>query len=309
MSSPIPVNIDTDNPAVITSGLRKYYRRNRALEKLDLTVPEGAVYLLVGPNGSGKTTTMKILLDLVRPGEGSAKVFGFSPIADGPLVRAQIGYVPEGRIPGYEWMRIDHLLAHHAVYYPAWDEAYARSLITVLEIDLKKKFQKLSKGESRRVQLVMALAHRPPLLLLDEPMDGLDPVVRDRVIELLAAHLAETPTTVLASTHHIQELEKLADHLGVIRAGTLLAQSDTTTLHTRLKRYRIEAAADWTAPESLTDAIVRRNGSGPELALDIWGEEATVTSALAGSGSTVRQVSALALEETAVSLLAGQEKP
>ena len=111
MSSPIPVNIDTDNPAVITSGLRKYYRRNRALEKLDLTVPEGAVYLLVGPNGSGKTTTMKILLDLVRPDEGSAEVFGFSPIADGPLVRAQIGYVPEGRIPGYEWMRIDHLLA------------------------------------------------------------------------------------------------------------------------------------------------------------------------------------------------------
>jgi len=307
MSSPLPTTIDTEHPAVATHGLHKYYRRNRALERLDLTVPAGAVYLLVGPNGSGKTTTMKILLDLARADEGSTTVFGLSPISDGPLVRAQIGYVPEGRIPGYEWMRIDHLLTHHAVYYPSWDEEYARSLIAALEIDLKKKFQKLSKGEARRVQLVMALAHRPPLLLLDEPMDGLDPVVRDRVIEILATHLAETPTTVLASTHHIQELEKLADHLGVIREGILLAQSDTTTLHTRLKRYRIEASSDWTAPESLAAAIVRRNGSGPELALDIWGEEAAVTADLAGSGSTVRQVAALNLEETAISLLSEPE--
>ncbi len=308
MSSPLPVIIDPEHPAVLARGLRKYYRKNRALESLDLTVPEGAVYLLVGPNGSGKTTTMKILLDLVRADGGSAAVFGFSPIADGPMVRAQIGYVPEGRIPGYEWMRIDHLLSHHAVYYPSWDDAYAAALISGLEIDLGKRFQKLSKGEARRVQLVMALAHRPPLLLLDEPMDGLDPVIRDRVIELVAAHLAETPTTVLASTHHIQELEKLADHLGVIRAGTLLAQSEVTALHILLKRYRIEVPAGWAVPEPLGPSVVRCNGSAPELALDIWGEEGTVASGLAGSGATVRQVSGLGLEEAAVSLLAGRER-
>lgn len=308
MNSPLIQHLDTENPAISISGLRKYYRKNRALECLNLTVPDGAVYLLVGPNGSGKTTTMKILLDLVRANEGSAEVFGLSPISDGPILRAQVGYVPEGRIPGYEWMRIDHLLDHHASYYPSWDDTYTATLIDTLEIDTRKRFKKLSKGEARRVQLVMAMAHRPPLLLLDEPMDGLDPVIRDTVIELIATHLSTTPTTVLASTHHVQELEKLADHLGVISQGTLIAQSDITNLHTRLKRYRVEIPTDWIVPEALTEIIIRQNGSGPELVLDIWGEEMAVTTNLTGTGVTVRQVSSLQLEEAVVSLLMDQER-
>ncbi len=307
MISGIPVHLETEHPAIRTEGLIKDYKRTRALAGLNLTVPEGAVYLLVGPNGSGKTTTMKILLDLVRSDGGEAEVFGLSPIDDGARVRAQIGYVPEGGIPGYEWMKVGHLIRHHAAYYPSWDEDYAESLIRRLEIDERAKFKTLSKGEARRVQLLLALAHRPPLLLLDEPMDGLDPLVRDRVIEQIVDHIAENPTTVLASTHHIQEMEKLADHMGVLHDGRLLAQSTQDDLHRSLRRYQLEVPEGWTAPEAFSGTVIHQNGSGPELAWAIWGEEEQITGALTASGATVRSVSALQLEEAAIALLAGTE--
>lgn len=307
MTSGIPMQLETEHPAIRTEGLIKDYKRTRALAGLNLTVPEGAVYLLVGPNGSGKTTTMKILLDLVRSDEGEAEVFGLSPIDDGAKVRAQIGYVPEGRIPGYEWMKVGHLIRHHAAYYPSWDGAYADSLVQRLEIDERARFKNLSKGESRRVQLVLALAHRPPLLLLDEPMDGLDPLVRDRVIEQLVDHISENPTTVLASTHHIQEMEKLADHMGILHQGSLLSQNTREDLHRSLRRYFIEVPEGWETPLELQDVLIHANGSGPELAWAIWGEEEQVSGALTASGATVRSVSTLQLEEAAVALLAGKE--
>ncbi|MFC1530364.1 ABC transporter ATP-binding protein [Gemmatimonadota bacterium] len=307
MISGIPTHLETDHPAITTDGLIKDYKRTRALAGLDLTVPEGAVYLMVGPNGSGKTTTMKILLDLVRSDEGTAEVFGLSPIDDGAKVRAQIGYVPEGRIPGYEWMKVGQLIQHHSVYYPSWDTSYADSLIDRLEIDLNARFKSLSKGESRRVQLLLALVHCPPLLLLDEPMDGLDPLVRDRVIEQLVDHISENPTTVLASTHHIQELEKLADHLGVLHNGHLLAQAPRDDLRQALRRYQLEVPEGWSVPPAISGNVIHQNGTGPELAWAIWGEEEQVSSALAASGATVRNVSTLQLEEAAVAILAGEE--
>lgn len=307
MTPAIPTDLETGNPAIATRALTKSYRNTRALAGLALTVPEGAVYLLVGPNGSGKTTTMKILLDLVRADSGEAEIFSLSPVTDGALVRAQIGYVPEGKAPGYEWMRTGNLLEHHSTYYPSWDHDYARSLIERLDIDPAARYRKLSKGEARRVQLVMVLAHRPPLLLLDEPMDGLDPLVRDKVIEILIGHLSETPTTVLASTHHIQELEKLADHMGILYQGRLLAQNSREDFHRWLRRYYLEVPERWETAPGLGEAVVHCNGSGSELAWTIWGEEGEVVERLKSAGATVRDVTTLQLEEAAIAVLAGKE--
>ena len=303
----IPINLESENPAIRTSSLAKSFRSNRALAGLDLTVPEGAFYLLVGPNGSGKTTTMRILLDLVRPDSGEVEVFSLPPGSRGALVRAQIGYVPEGSVTGYEWMRVGRLLEHHSSYFPSWDVKYAQSLVEALDIDLARRLKKLSKGETRRIQLVMALTHRPPLLLLDEPMDGLDPLIRDRVIEILVAHLSETPSTVLASTHHIQELEKLADHMGVLFEGRLLSQNSREELHRTLRRYMLEVPREWSGAPELNDAIVHRNGSGPEIAWAVWGDPEQVSHKLKDSGATVRNVTALRLEEAALAILAGKE--
>ena len=145
-------------------------------------------------------------------------------------------------------MTCGRLLRHAAAFYPAWDPAYADHLARALGVRPHRRVGALSKGETRRLQLVLALAHRPALLLLDEPTDGLDPVVRNRALALLAEHLADSPTTVLISTHHLHELESLADHVGVLRDGRLVAQMPRDELQRTVRRYRVEVPEGWEAP-------------------------------------------------------------
>jgi ABC-2 type transport system ATP-binding protein len=148
-------------------------------------------------------------------------------------------------------MTCGRLLQHVAAYYPSWDHAYADHLTRALDLRLQRKVGGLSKGEARRLQLVLALAHRPALLLLDEPTDGLDPLVRKRVLAMLAEHLSDTPTTVMISTHHVYEMETLADHVGVLRDGRLVAQLGRDDLKRTVRRYRIEVPEGWEAPSGL----------------------------------------------------------
>jgi ABC-2 type transport system ATP-binding protein len=282
----------------------KRYGKKDALRTVDITVPEGSTYLLVGPNGAGKTTFLKMLLDLARPTSGSMEVLGRSPIADGPEVRARIGYVPERHDWGYGWMKVARLLRHHAAFYTAWDGQYADRLTRFFDIPLDQKVMKLSKGQARRVHLVMALAHRPPILLLDEPTDGLDPVMRDETLGLLAEHLAETPTTVLISTHLVHETETLADHIGVLYAGELRAQMKLEEMRQRLRRYRAEVPDGWSGAPALNGSVLRRKQSNREIQWTIWGDEAEIVEWLRSSGATVREASALSLEDATLALLA-----
>lgn len=290
--------------AVETHGLAKRFGSRVALDGVDLRVPEGAVYVLVGPNGSGKTTTLRILLDLVRADAGWGAVLGYDTVAEGSRARALAGYVPERQDAGYSWMKVQQLLEHHASYRRNWDPAYAVHLMERLEVRDHTRFGKLSKGEARRVQLVMALAHRPPVLFLDEPTDGLDPVMRDQALALLSDHVAETGATLLISTHLVYEVEGLGDHLGVLRDGALRAQLDRETLRSKLRRYTLEVPDGWGGVDALSDRVVRTGGSGRELAWTVWGDEADVLERLKAGGATVRDVDPLTLEEAAVALLA-----
>lgn len=289
--------------AVETRGLMKRYGRRVALNGVDLRVPRGSVYVLVGPNGAGKTTTLRALLDLVRPDAGDIRVLGLDPVAEGGAVRSVCGHLPERGDAGYGWMKVHHLLDYHASYRSNWDEAYARDLMDRLGVRDHAKFGKLSRGEARRIQLVMALAHRPRLLLLDEPTDGLDPVMRDEALGLLSDHIAETEATLLISTHLVYEVEGLGDHLGVLQDGVLAAQLDRETLRRRLRRYTLEVAPDWRAAAELTERIVRRTGSGREVAWTLWGDESEVVARLKAEGAVVREVDPLTLEEAAVALM------
>ena len=291
-------------PAVETRGLLKRYGSRVALNGLDLRVPTGSVYVLVGPNGSGKTTTLRILLDLVRADSGRAELLGRDTVTEGRHVRALAGYVPERQDAGYSWMKVQQLLEHHASHRTSWDPAYAAVLMDRLQVRDHTKFGKLSKGEARRVQLVMALAHRPPVLLLDEPTDGLDPVMRDEAVALLSDHVAETEATLLISTHLVYEVEGLGDHLGVLREGALRAQLDRETLRRQLRRYTLEVPDGWGGVPALDDRVIRTGGSGREVAWTVWGEESQVLEHLKAGGATVRQVDPLTLEESAVALLA-----
>src|SRR3954451_21890780 len=273
----------SDAFAVATHGLSMRYGSETALAGIDLRVPEGAVYVLIGANGAGKSTAMKVLLNLERPDAGRAEVFGLDTVADAPQVRAQVGYIPESHEDDYRWMTCGRLLQHAAAHYPAWDHAYAGHLTTVLGVRPERKIGTLSKGETRRLQFVLALAHRPPLLLLDEPADGLDPVVRNRAFAQLAEHLADTPTTVVIATHHIHEVESLADHVGVLREGRLVAQLSRDELQKTVRRYRIEVTEGWEAPRELRIATPRRSSSGREVQCILIGDERDVVARLAAA--------------------------
>jgi ABC-2 type transport system ATP-binding protein len=289
--------------AVATHELSMRYGKQTALDAVDLRVPEGAVYVLIGANGAGKSSAMKVLLNLERIDAGRAEVFGLDTIADGPRVRAQVGYMPESHEHTYSWLTCARLMQYVAVHYPAWDHAYAARLVELLGIRPERKIGTLSKGESRRLQFVLALAHRPPLLLLDEPTDGLDPVVRNRTLTQLAEHLADTPTTVVISTHHIHEVESLADHVGVLNAGRLVAQLSRDELRRTVLRYRVEVPEEWQPPAELRTAGLRRSRGGREAQWTLIGEERDVTARLTATGAAVRDVTPLALEEAALAFL------
>jgi ABC-2 type transport system ATP-binding protein len=304
MTNHLVIEGDPATPlAVRADSIHKRYGKQIALDGLDLAVPEGAVYALVGANGAGKTTLMRILLDLVRPQEGSAEVFGLGVRREGARVRSGIGYVPEQRDWGPTWMPVTRLFRHYQVYYPMWDPEYAAALADRFEIDTDRAVEKLSKGQARRVQIVLALAHRPPLLLLDEPMEGLDPVVRDRAQRILANHLADTGATVLVSTHHVHEVTPLVDHVGVLRRGRLTAQMPTDRLSQDLRRYRFEAPVAWDGLPSLNGRVVERRMEGSLGSWTVWGAEAEVRAALEASGARVREASGLTLEQATLALL------
>jgi ABC-2 type transport system ATP-binding protein len=306
MVASIPLHLDSAAAAVRTRGLTKRFGRTTALSDVDLTVPEGSFYLLVGPNGAGKTTAFRLLLGLLRPTSGHGEVCGLRCGPDG-RARAHVGYVPETQELPYGTLTVRQLIAHHAAYWPAWDAQYAQRLVARLEVRPDAKYGKLSKGQARRVQLVLALAHRPPVLLLDEPTDGLDPVARDTVQGVLAEHIADAPTTVVVATHLVYEMERFADHVGVLRSGRLAAQLERTELQARLRRYELEVPDDW-APDLGADlALVRANGHPRDRRWIVWGDETAVTARLEQHGAVVRSVTALSLDEAALALLSGKE--
>lgn len=301
MTTPSP-SIDEAGFAVATRALSKLYGRSTALKDVDLRVPEGAVYMLAGQNGAGKSTLLRLLLNLERPTGGQAEVTGLAADRHGARVRARVGYVPEGFGMGPSWLTIGRWLAERAVYYPAWDAGYAAALCRRLDVDVSRRIGQLSKGQARRAQIVAALAHRPPLLLLDEPSDGLDPAARDTVLELISDHLSQTGCTILASTHLIYELDALVDQVGVLSHGRLTAQMSRDALRETVKTYRIRALEGWEAAPDIPD-VLQRGRFGREHSWVIRGDETEVAARIAASGGEVRDVAPLILHDAVVHLM------
>ena len=285
-------------------GLVKHYRHKAALNELNLRVPEESFYVLIGENGAGKTTLLKALLGLERVESGTMDVLGMNPRTEGHLVRAQTGYVPERSEIPYRQLRLRDIVRHHAGYYDSWESDYADELMESLRIDPTVRLKELSKGEARRVQVVMALAHRPPLLVLDEPTDALDPIAREQFYVLLARHLATSPATVIMSTHHVYEAERLATHVGVMRGGRLTAQVACDELQRYLRSYRAEIPDAWRGAPALDRSTIRREAGSREIRWTIWGDEAAIIGQLDRFGAHVRDVSPVSVQDAALALLA-----
>jgi len=179
------------------------------------------VYGLVGANGAGKTTLIKHILGLLKTETGSVRVFGRDPVADPVGVLSRIGYLSEDNdLPG--WMRVDELMRYTRAFYPDWDAAYAEELRTTFALDPASKIRTLSKGQKARAGLLVALAYRPELLVLDEPSSGLDPIVRRDILGAVIRTIADEGRTVLFSSHLLDEVEDVADHVTMIKEGKIL---------------------------------------------------------------------------------------
>jgi ABC-2 type transport system ATP-binding protein len=203
-----------------TEKLTKSYGEHRGIIDVDLTVNEGEVFGFLGPNGAGKTTTIRTVLDLIRPSSGRALVFGIESSADPVAIHRRIGYIP-GEFTLYDRLTGGQTIQYFANLRGGVDRAYQASLVERLEIDPKRKYKELSKGNKQKIGLVVALQHQPELLILDEPTSGLDPLVQQTFFEMVREAKTEG-RTVFLSSHILSEVEKSCDRVAIIRDGRLV---------------------------------------------------------------------------------------
>lgn len=201
-----------------------------ALNKVSINMPKGIVLGLVGENGAGKTTLIKHLLGLLRAKEGKVRVFGKDPVVDPEYVLARLGYLSEHRedIPG--WMRIKELFRYTRTFYPKWDKKYAQELCETFYLNPNQRIKTLSKGQKAQVGLINALAHRPELLLLDEPSSGLDPVVRHDILATVIRSVVTEGRSVFLSSHLLDEIELVASQLVIMHKGSVFVDSSLDEL-------------------------------------------------------------------------------
>ncbi len=206
---------------IAVSDLACRFGAKTVLDSLSLYVPRGSVFGLVGENGAGKTTLIKHLLGLLVPQAGTVRLFGMDPVADTVAVLGRVGYLSEHRELA-SWMRVDELMRFTAAFYPSWDTRYAEELRKEFRLDPQARVRNLSQGQQAKAGLLLALAYKPELLILDEPSTGLDPVVRRDILEAIIRTIGQEGRTVLFSSHLLDEVERVSDHLAMIHEGAIV---------------------------------------------------------------------------------------
>ncbi|MEP6491850.1 MAG: ABC transporter ATP-binding protein [bacterium] len=250
---------------VEVSHLTHRYGSVVALDDVELSVPEGALYALLGPNGSGKTTLLQILMGLLRARSGHVSLLGVDSAALTLRDRSSIGYIAEGqRLPA--WMRLEQLEAYLAPMYPTWDAGLARDLRQRFELDPRRTIATLSRGEHMKAGLLCALAPRPKLLLMDEPFTGMDALVKDDLVRGLLESAGTDGWSVLVCSHDIGELELLADWVGFLDRGKMRLSEPMDTVRQRFKQVEVVmSGANPLADGGIPDEWLSVERSGPRL--------------------------------------------
>jgi ABC-2 type transport system ATP-binding protein len=282
-------------PVISVSGLTRRFGAVTALDSVSLSLPCGAVYGLVGANGAGKTTLIKHLLGLLRAEAGSVRVFGLDPVCDPKGVLSRTGYLSEENdLPG--WMRTGELIRYSRAFYPAWDDAYAEELRRAFALDPAARIDSLSRGQKARAGLLVALAHRPELLLLDEPSSGLDPVVRRDILEAVLRTIAHEGRSVLFSSHLLEEVERVADHVTLISHGRIAVSAPLEAVRGSHRHVSVRFGAPRSEPPQ-APGVLRWEGGGEEWTAVLRGDAAGLRAALAGAGGRVVADRAPSLDE------------
>lgn len=290
-------------PCIEVTRLTRQFGPKRALDDVSLVVPSGGVFGLIGANGAGKTTLIKHLLGMLRAEQGSVRVFGQDPIDNPVGVLGRIGYLSEDRdLP--DWMSVGELMGFTQAFYPNWDGNYAEELRQTFDLNVNARIKTLSRGQRARAGLLAALAHRPPLLVLDEPSSGLDPVVRRDILTAIIRTIAEEGRTVLFSSHLLDEVERVADRVAIINQGRLLLAASMDEVKETHRRVTLRFSEPRERPPALVGAF-SHSGDGAEWTYHCNGESEQLRHAATAIGATVVDDAALSLDEIFVSHVAG----
>jgi ABC-2 type transport system ATP-binding protein len=276
------------------SELTRRFGSKTALASVSVSMRRGAVYGLVGANGAGKTTLIKHVLGLLRAQSGSVRVFGLDPVADPVAVLSRIGYLSEENdLPG--WMRVDELIRYSRAFHPAWDDAYAEELWQAFALDPTAKIKDISKGQKARAGLLIALAYRPELLVLDEPSSGLDPIVRRDILGAVIRTIANEGRTVLFSSHLLEEVEQVADHVTMINQGAIALSAPLAEIKDSHRTLTVRFSDSQPQPPAVP-GVLRWDGGGQDWTAVYRGGSGELQAALADRGARIvaERVSSLA---------------
>ncbi len=277
MKFPSPSSADA---VVAITGLSRRFGDKTALDNVSLYVPRGGVFGLVGENGAGKTTLIKHILGLLRAETGSVRVFGLDPVADPVGVLGQIGYLSEEPdLPG--WMRVEELIRYTRAFYPKWDPEYAEKLRAQFGLNPESRLNTLSKGQQAKAGLLIAQAHRPELLLLDEPSSGLDPIVRHDILEAVIRTVADEGRTVFFSSHLLEEIERVSDHIAMLHQGRMVLCGSLDEIKGQHRRFTLHFDAAQPKPPVVAGAL-SVTGTGKEWAVMCNGARNEMPSLVAG---------------------------
>ena len=269
----------------------------KALDDLSMTVPKGTVYGLVGPNGAGKSTAIRHLTGVYRPDCGEILMEG-APIYENTALKARIGYIPDD-IFYFPSATLDEMHRYYRGLYPNFDEELYHRLYDVFRLPEKSPIRRFSKGMQKQAAFHLAICCRPDVLILDEPVDGLDPVMRRQVWSLILSDVAEHGTTVLISSHNLRELEDICDHVGIMDHGKMLLERSLADMQGTTLKLQLVGAI----PEGLD--ILHQSASGRLNTLIVRGRQEDVEELVAGGNPAYFDILPLSLEEIFIYELGG----
>lgn len=271
----------------------------KALDNLSLNVPQGAVYGLVGPNGAGKSTAIRHLTGVYRPDSGSIQVDGQN-VYENPNVKSAIGYIPD-EIFYFPSATMEDMRKYYRGIYPQFDDGLYERLYDIFRLPRKGQLRRFSKGMQKQAAFHLALCIRPRVLILDEPVDGLDPVMRRQVMSLILSDVAEYGTTVLISSHNLRELEDVCDHVGIMDHGQMLLEKSLADMQGTTHKLQIVGGV----PEGLE--VLHESSSGRLKTLIVRGQAWEISTKAAAAKPAYFDVLPLSLEEIFIYELGGAD--
>ena len=284
-------------------GITKTFGSFTALDALSFTVPTGSVYGLVGPNGAGKSTIIRHIAGIYRPDSGEILIDG-QPVYENPEVKSRIAYVADDLFR-FNFATMNDMAKFYASIYPRFSWERFQSLLEIFPLNAKMQMRRFSKGMQKQAALVLCLSMQADILILDEPMDGLDPVIRREVWSLLMADVAEHNTTVLISSHNLRELEDVCDHVGILHHGKLLLARDLSELQDNICKIVLALPEGTQIPNGLD--ILHQETKGQLTTLIIHGKASEVKPFLQLVNPVFMDVMPLTLEEIFIYELGGAD--